>query len=161
MTVKTAVTLCLVLFAAASVGYVIVDEMRAKNDSAPGPESPGPSAAEAPSGPTTVIAYYFHGNVRCVTCRTIEKYTHEALTSAFPDKLAASQLEWRIVNIDLPENEHFTEDYQLASSSVVLVSQKGGQQVTWTTLDRVWELVDDEVAFKKYVEEGAKAYLEG
>ena len=30
-----------------------------------------------------VIAYYFHGNFRCTTCRTIEQYSNDAIHSYF------------------------------------------------------------------------------
>ena len=40
-----------------------------------------------------VIAYYLHGNFRCITCRTIEAYAEEAITKGFADELASGRLE--------------------------------------------------------------------
>ena len=33
--------------------------------------------------PPRVLVYYFHGTTRCATCRTIEAYAHETVTTAF------------------------------------------------------------------------------
>jgi hypothetical protein len=64
-----------------------------------------------------------------------------------------------VVNIEEPENEHFVEDYQITTRTVVLVEMKDGQQVRWSTLGRVWDLVDDQPAFMTYIQEETKGYL--
>ena len=35
------------------------------------------------------VAYYFHGNFRCATCRKLEAYSEEAITKGFVDQLAS------------------------------------------------------------------------
>jgi len=49
------------------------------------------SADETASQPVTltdgVVAFYFHGNVRCATCRKLEAYTDEAIHSGFANAL--------------------------------------------------------------------------
>jgi hypothetical protein len=62
------------------------------------------------------IAYYFHVMVRCTTCRNIEMHSKEAIHDRFGKELAAGQLEWRLVNVQLPENRHFIEDFRLSTS---------------------------------------------
>ena len=102
-----------------------------------------------------VIAYYFHGTQRCVTCRKIEAYTEESLRTAFSSELEAGQLEWRPVNVDNAANEHFIQDYELSTRSVVLVEMLDGEQKQWKNLARVWELVRDKPSFVAYVQEEA------
>jgi hypothetical protein len=67
-----------------------------------------------------VIAYYLHGTFRCTTCRTIEKYSKEAIEKYFANELKSGKLEFRPVNIEEPENKHFIQDYQLVTRSLVL-----------------------------------------
>jgi len=170
MSVKIAITVVLLLFVAASVVYVVVNESSgsATNDesgvNAENPEQAGskqPESADTNGGSADkVIAYYFHGNKRCRTCRTIETYGHEALLSVFSKELENGQLEWVTVNFDEPANEHFIEDYLLTASSLVLVKIEGGQQVAWKELALVWDLVGDKESFVTYVREDTFAYLE-
>ena len=36
------------------------------------------------AGAESVVAFYFHGNVRCATCKKIEAYADEAVQQGFP-----------------------------------------------------------------------------
>ncbi len=99
-----------------------------------------------------VIAFYFHGDVRCTTCRTIEAYAEEAFNEGFADQLASGSLEWRVVNVEKPENEHFVEDFQLVTRSVVLVEYRDGKVMRWRILDKVWQLVRSKERFVEYVQ---------
>ncbi|MBF0105646.1 MAG: hypothetical protein HQM16_10010 [Deltaproteobacteria bacterium] len=108
-----------------------------------------------------VVAYYFHGARRCKTCRTIEAYTKEALDLVFLDAITKGQLLWSVINIDLPGNEHFIHDYQLSSSSVILVRFEKGQPREWKNLNRVWQMVHgDKKEFANYIQSETRAYLE-
>lgn len=93
---------------------------------------PTATAARAKSEPSvsgrTLVAYYFHGNFRCQTCRKIEALSREAVESGFPEDLKAGRLEWRVINVEEPGNEHFIQDYQLFSKSLVLVAKEGSKQ---------------------------------
>ena len=70
-------------------------------------ESPGPG--------TRVVAYYFHGRVRCGSCVKIEKLSGRAIRERFPEDLRTGHLAFMEVNIDEPENRHFIDDYRLSS----------------------------------------------
>jgi len=126
---------------------------------------PAPSAARTKSQPSmpdrTVVAYYFHGNFRCQTCRKIEAYSRMAVENGFPEDLKARRLEWRVTNVEEPGNEHFIQDYQLFSKSLVLVAKEGSKQTRWKNLQEVWTLVGDEEAFIQYVQDEIRAFLRG
>ncbi len=107
-----------------------------------------------------IIAYYFHTTYRCVTCQRIEAYSKEAINSGFARELAAGKLEFRLVNVQLPENRHFIQDYRLSTKSLVLVRMKEGNQLEWTNMSRVWELTGDHAAFLRYVQQGIRSYLD-
>ncbi len=108
-----------------------------------------------------VIAYYFYGTVRCSTCRTIEAYAEDAIKNGFQNELQSGALEWRAVNVNIPENEHFIRDYELTTRSVVLADIWGGQQKQWKNLTRVWQLVRNRQAFTSYIQEETRKYLAG
>lgn len=116
------------------------------------------AAADSVS-PLKVVAYYFHVSVRCVTCRTIESYSGEAIRQGFAEQLKNGSIEWRPVNVQLPENRHFVRDFQLFTRSLVLVKVRNGKQQEWRNLEQVWDLVRDKGSFLKYVQSNVKSYL--
>ena len=106
-----------------------------------------------------VVAYYFHGNARCSTCRKIEAYSEEAISSGFESKLVEGRLEWRAVNVDESENKHFVQDFQLVTKSVVLVEYNDGEVVRWENLKDVWQLVRNKDRFVDYVQTETRKFL--
>ena len=121
-----------------------------------------PASEEArASPPVKIVAYYFHVTVRCVTCRTIEQYSREAIEQSFRDELKKGAIEWRPVNVQLPENRHYIQDYRLFTRSLALVKMKNGKQVEWRNLEKVWDLVGSKGDFSRYVQTNVKAYLGG
>jgi len=117
-------------------------------------------ASEAKENRTTyVTAYYFHGNMRCASCRKIEQYSREALEKFFTKELHSGVLQFTPVNTDRPENTHYIHDYQLYTKSLVIVLMKDGKQVTWKNLAKVWQHLRDRDAFHDYVHEEVGAFL--
>jgi len=124
------------------------------------PQGDKPAAADsalraAPTPGISYVAYYFHGDIRCDTCRSIEAKAEAAVRDGFSDELADGTLEWQAVNTDQPENAHFTEDFGLTHSTLVLVELEGNETRRFASLDRIWELVHDEDDdFRRYVQDG-------
>lgn len=118
----------------------------------------GAAPAAASAGAETIV-YYFHGNARCATCRTIEAYADEAVHAAFAGELEDGALQWQVVNIDEPENRHFIQDFQLVTRSVVLAEYRDGEVVRYENLDQVWRLVRDKERFLAYVQEATRGFL--
>ena len=114
-----------------------------------------PPAAAANSAATTRV-YYFHGNSRCNTCRTIEAYASEAVAGAFAKELEAQTLDWQVVNVDQEANRHFVKDFQLYTRSLVVVDAKDPKR--FKVLEKVWTLVGDKPAFQKYVEQEIRGF---
>jgi protein involved in sex pheromone biosynthesis len=106
------------------------------------------------------IVYYFMTTQRCANCMKIEAYSKEAVEMGFADALKRGSMVWRIVNVDQPANQHFIKDYELYTKSVVLVKMRDGKQAAWKNLDRVWELLNDQAAFQKYVTDEVKQFVE-
>jgi hypothetical protein len=117
-------------------------------------------AASQKEGSGKVVAFYFHGNYRCSNCKKIEQYSREAIEKYFKDQLKTKRLVFDIINIDLPENKHFTEDYQLYTRSLIIAEFKDGKQVRWKNLTKVWNYLNDRDNFYEYVQLEIQKYLE-
>ncbi|NBB80378.1 MAG: hypothetical protein GVY36_13210 [Verrucomicrobia bacterium] len=76
------------------------------------------SAAKSP-----VVVTYFTTDVRCVSCKKIERLTLETLERDFAGAMESGQLRFQTINIDRLENKHYARDYKLAFKTVV-VSQR-------------------------------------
>jgi hypothetical protein len=151
------------LFVLGSVAYLVVEEVGSRSASPPA-EASQPAVAEPnelSSGPadSKVVVYYFHGTARCLTCRKFESFSIEALQQAFAEAINDGRLEWRVVNVEQPDNEHFIKDYQLYSKSIVVVKIRNGRQTAWKNLRRIWELVRDKKVFMRYVQDEVGGYM--
>lgn len=164
---KTIVTIALLLFVGGSVAYLITTEVRsglmspATGSDAPEAEKPAVETSEpAKSDATKVVVYYFHGNARCTTCRKFEQYTLEALQGAFAEQLNDGSLQWQMVNVESPGNEHYVKDYQLYTKSIVLAKTENGKPAGWKNLKEIWELVRRKPAFVQYIQDEVRNCLE-
>lgn len=116
---------------------------------------------QAPDGlpANCVIAYYFHDNFRCPTCRTMERYSKEAIEGNFKDEIASGKLIFKTVNIDEKENEHFVNEYGLYTKSLVISKVVGGREIKHKNLTKIWEYVRNKDKFLNYVTKEIKDYL--
>ncbi len=179
---KTIITVILLLFVAASIAYLVLGQNGGKRDIEPTPAAviPNELTASAPdlsaaadktpmaalpaekaSPETYVNVYYFHGTYRCVTCRTIEMYTREAVNGAFLTELGDGSLHMRVLNMQEPANEAYVNDFGLEYYIVVLEKVVDGKRVEFKKLEGVWDLLKDKDEFKKYIVSETRAYLQG
>ena len=97
------------------------------------------------------VLYYFHGDRRCRTCRTIEANAEDVVKSRFAKELKAGSLSWEVVNYDKPETEHFIKDFGLVSASLVVAEMNGDEPVRFEVLQKAWTLVGDKPGFDQYL----------
>ena len=93
--------LLLITVTGASLGLALAAEPTASQDAVP-------------------TVFYFHGERRCATCRSIEATASAVVRGQFSERLASGTLEWKVVNFDEKENNHFIKDLGLAGSGVVI-----------------------------------------
>lgn len=118
--------------------------------------------AEKESTPTEqVVVYYFHGDVRCTTCRNIEAYAHEAVEAYYGNELKDSQIVWSVINYDTKEHEHFLTDYKLYNQALILSRQIDGKETDWVNLEKIWEKVGDKESFIAYVKAETDSFISG
>ncbi|TRZ93753.1 hypothetical protein D4R78_07580 [bacterium] len=106
-----------------------------------------------------VIAYYFHGTFRCPTCTTMERYSREAIETNFKDALTSGKFEFKVVNVEDRGNEHFVNDYQLYTKSLILSLVKNGKETKSKNLDKIWEYARNKQIFSDYVTEEVAKFL--
>nr|WP_275974233.1 nitrophenyl compound nitroreductase subunit ArsF family protein [Shewanella pneumatophori] len=95
--------------------------------------------------------YYFHGNARCTSCKLIEKYTKAAIEQGYQQSLQQGVVELQMVNLESKGNDHYIDDFQLITRSVVLAIEQNGKVVDYRRLDAVWQLFTDEQKFTNYI----------
>ena len=165
MKIRLIVTILLLVFVAASLVALFLKGTGRESTGTPGSDGPagsGNAAVEsAPGVDTKIIAYYFHGNARCKTCLTIEMYALEAIETGFPEALKEGRIEFLPVNLELTENEHYIDDFQLAARTVVIERVVGGERRDYLNLHRVWELVGNKEAYVAYVQEETEKFMNG
>lgn len=156
MKAKTILTTTLLSFVVVSVAIIVIKEhvlgapAQAVNTEHAIKIEPISNAAEISQG-ESIVVYYFHGNMRCKTCKKIEALTWQAVENVFSGAIKEGTVVLKPVNLEKSENEHFVEDYQLINRTVVVSKRKGDQELSWRRLDNVWKLVRDEPAFTEYV----------
>lgn len=124
------------------------------------PSLPSAGPTSAPAEKRRIVATYFHGNVRCTTCRKVEAYAREAVEEGFRPEVAAGVVEFRAVNVEVAENAHFVEAYRLTNKSVIVTEEVNGVVARWAKLDEVWGLVGNRDAYLGYVRDAVRGYLE-
>jgi len=148
---RTIIKDLLLLFVGLSLGVAFADVFR--------PATVVPSArseAKAEASGDGLVAYYFHGSHRCPTCRSIESLAHTSLQA----EIDQGRIQWRMVDYDLPQNQHFSDDFELFSPSLVLVRESRGQVEKWKNLERVWSLIDKPEQFAEYVRDELRGLRE-
>lgn len=106
-----------------------------------------------------VIAYYFHGRMRCPTCHKLEQYSKEAIETNFKEAITSGKLEFKVVNIEYRGNEHYAREYQLYTKSLILSLVKDGKEIRWKNMDKIWEYVGNKQRFIDYVKNGVADLL--
>jgi len=186
MRIKTIITATLLTFAFASAAYLVFGELRDRREPEKsaahkngGVRPVSPADARSASGESGspaersesearlqeipedgLIVYYFHGNWRCAKCKTIERYTKQAIESEFTRELEKGTLVWRPVNVDVGDNRRYVSRFQLSTRTVVLVRIEDRKEGRWKKLEKVWDLVSDRPAFLRYIQDEVKESMD-
>ncbi len=155
MNAKKIVGGLLLLFVAVSIVFVLYKEIGAKN-------TPSKEAKiNKDEHPSMVVVYYFHGNMRCASCRTIERLTKKAVEEGFTDEVESGTVKFVEVNIEEGGNSHYVKQYELSTRSVVVSKLENGKEVKWKRLDKVWQLLRNQKSFIDYVQGEIKKIKSG
>lgn len=102
--------------------------------------------------------YYFHSTARCHSCKTIGQYVKETMEQKYTEQIKNGKIDFREINVDLPENRDIARKYQASGSSLFINQIKDGQDNIELDMN-VWKLLKDEARFKTYLENKINTYL--
>lgn len=108
-----------------------------------------------------VTVYYFHSAIRCETCLQIEELTSAILAANFPEELRNVQVYWRPLNVDRPENRHFTAEFKLSANALVVARTESSGVTTWKTVDDAWSLINKPNLFEQRLHEVVAGMMDG
>jgi len=96
-----------------------------------------------------IQVFMFHSTSRCISCINIGKYAYETVNTYFQEEMKNGVLEFREINIDLPENKELANKFKAVGSALfVNAIIDGKDNIKEDT--QVWRLVGNEVQFKDY-----------
>ncbi|MCP4290999.1 MAG: hypothetical protein GY780_04080 [bacterium] len=106
------------------------------------------------------IVSYLHMNRRCATCKKLEEYATEAVSTGFAEQLGNGSLVWRTANFEEDSNKHLATKYGLYTQALVVSQIQDGKEVRWENLKAIWPLVNDKEGFVSYVQRQIKSFME-
>lgn len=106
-----------------------------------------------------VEVFYFYSSQRCVTCLTIGRLTKETVNEFFQPELKTGKIEFREINVDLPENRILANKFRASGSSLFLNAISNGQDNIAEDIN-VWRLTQNETQFKTYLRNKINNFLD-
>ncbi len=100
---------------------------------------------------TQVNVYYFHGKMRCPTCRNMESYSREAVEKYFKKEIGSGKVTFKVIDVETKGNEHYVTDYKLYTKTLIVSVSKNGKEAQYKNLDKIWEYSRDKEKFVNYV----------
>ena len=120
------------------------------------PTRAAPAARATEDG---LYVYYFHGNTRCPTCRSIETQARAAVDDRFDAELERGEVVWQMLNYEGSDGAALAEEFEVLNAVVVLAWKRDAKIVSWRRLDEVWGLYGDPPAFAEMMEEEIRQML--
>jgi hypothetical protein len=115
----------------------------------------------APKADTKYIVYYFRTTGRCHSCIQMEKMTKETVENDFAKEVKNGLIEFRSVDVEIPQNKHYIKDYGLYTKSVIISEVKNGKEVRWKNLDQIWKKLRNEYEFRLYITQETQKFMKG
>jgi len=106
----------------------------------------------------TLEVYYFHRTQRCYSCNTVSQYAKETIEQKFSEEIANNIIDFREINVDLPENKEVAIKFQASGSSLFINDIKNGQDNISQDAN-VWRLLNNKSQFKNYLENKINSLL--
>lgn len=105
-----------------------------------------------------IQVFLFHATQRCISCITIGKYAKETVEQKFPEELKSGKIEFREINIDLPENKELATKFKTTGSALFINPIiEGKDNIKEDT--QVWRLTSNELSFISYLSDKLNAML--
>jgi len=105
-----------------------------------------------------IQVFLFHATQRCSSCIAIGKFAKETVEQKFPEEIKSGKIEFREINIDLPENKELATKFKAAGSSLFINPIVDGKDNIKEDT-QVWRLVSNEQGFISYLSDKIKTLL--
>lgn len=89
----------------------------------------------------------------------MEDFCKGTVERNFKSFITAKKLEFKSINIERYGNEHFVDDFQLYTRSLVIALVKNGKQVRFKNLEYIWEFAEDQDKLLGYIMGEVDAFL--
>jgi hypothetical protein len=106
-----------------------------------------------------IFVLLFHYHKRCYQCLNMEKFTADVLHKDFQDELKDQRIEFKLIDMDLPENRPSVRDFGFFSPMIVLVDIENGKQKKVRVVGEAWKLFDDESRFKALLSQELEQFV--
>ena len=97
-----------------------------------------------------IEVYHFHGASQCFSCRTIKEFAELTVNAYYPDLLESGKMEFKSINVELPENNEVVSKYGATGSSLWIGMYINGEFHKEQNT-QVWYKVRDESDFISYL----------
>jgi len=77
-----------------------------------------------------VVVYYFHRNIRCITCTKIENGAEKIIAKEFPNQKSAGILNFQSINLDDKENKELGRRLHVNGQALVVVNHSQKMDLT-------------------------------
>lgn len=105
-----------------------------------------------------IQVFLFHATQRCITCINIGKYAKETVEQKFPEEVKSGKIEFREINIDLPENKELANKFKATGSSLFINAIANSKDNIHQDM-QVWRLTTNEKAFINYLSDELKKLI--
>ena len=105
-----------------------------------------------------IQVFLFHATQRCSSCIAIGKFAKETVEQKFSEEIKSGKIEFREINIDLPENKEVATKFKAAGSSLFINPIVDGKDNIKEDT-QVWRLVSNEQGFISYLSDKIKTLL--
>lgn len=93
--------------------------------------------------------YEFHSTNRCHSCVTMGQYVKATVEEFFQPELRSGKIEFKEINVDLPENKELAKKFQAAGTSLCINSIIDGED-NIKEETQAWRLLGNQKAFSDY-----------
>jgi thioredoxin-related protein len=106
-----------------------------------------------------IQVFVFHSNNRCYSCETMGKFTKATIEESFQNEIKEGKVEFREINVDLPENKEIAQKFEATGSSIFINAIIDGvDNIKEET--QLWRLLSNKQNFSDYLTKKVKEKLE-
>ena len=105
-----------------------------------------------------VQVYAFYSTARCYACITMGQYAKATVEESFQPELESGKIEFREINVDLPENREVAKKFKAAGSALFLNAIIDGEDNIKEEA-QAWRLLGDQKAFADYLSKKINSLL--